>query len=346
MIAFVDTSDYIDLNLVLSYGLAVVLYTVVTDTAAKVTAEYSYTYDSDGYLIFNVKGGARYRQLPWNLGVDMATAVAYSPSGLTLVKTVFNVDRKHVDADHQLILFTPFAAWRFPLFDFNKRINCPIERMDVVKKGWARIRILGGAEQPHVVSTARAGRYLAATVPVEVDDALAETAALSKNSLQASTTQTITKLPAVESSVLTSYHRELAPETEATVYVVEESVVRYQHASTFEAEAPTLLEPFMPALGPDCFLPQETAGNARVAVGTRIQKNVSSITEIAANLEMALSVGRDHIINTIGRHTLYSISEDEVRECQPTPQQQHILDTGALVAELGFRIADTGVREG
>jgi len=334
LIAFIDTSDYIDLNVVLGYGLAVVVYTVVTSAAAKVTEEYSYTYDADGYLIFNVKGGANYRQLPWNYGKDMVTAIAYSPTGLWLVKTVFNVDRKYVDADHQLILFTPLAAWRFLLFDFNKRINCPLERLEVVKGDWARVRVLGGTDQPHVVSTARVGRYLAATVSVEVDDALAETAGLSKNALQASTTQTIAKTNAVDSSVLTSYHRELAPETEATVYVVEESVVRYQHASTYEAEAPTLLEPFMPALGPDCYLPQDTVGNRRVAVGTRIQKNVSSVTQIAANLEMALSVARDHIIKTIGRHALFPISEDEVRECQPTPQQQHLLDTGALVADL------------
>jgi hypothetical protein len=334
MIAFVDTSDYVDLNLVLSYGLTVVLYTVVTSAAAKVTTEYSYTYDADGWLIFNVKGGARYRQLPWDLGVDMATAIAYSPNGLRLVKTVFNVDRKFVDADHQLILFTPMAQWKFPLFDLNKRINCPLLRLDVVKDGWARLRVLGGEDMPHVVSTARVGRYLAANVPVDVDDALAETAGLSKNALQASTTQTITKLPAVESSVLTSYHRELAPETIATTYVVEESVVRYQHASTYQAEAETLLEPFMTPLGPDCYLPQESVGNRRVAVGTRIQKNVSSITEVSAQLEMALGEARDHIINTIGRHTLFPLCEDEVRACQPTPSQQHILDTGALVAEL------------
>jgi hypothetical protein len=334
MLAFVDTSDYVDMNLVLSEGLPTMLYTVVPSSAAAVRDEYSYTFDDRNRLIYDVKGGAHYEQELWDTGVDMVTACARTRSGLYVNKTVFNVDRKFVDADHQMILFTPAAKYVFPLFNLNPWIDRRLQRLCPVVDGWIRLRILGGEDMSLKVSTARVGGYLAADISVEVDNALAETAGLSKNALQASTTQTLTKLPPVECSVLTSYHREASEEAPATVFHVDESVVRYQHASSYDQDAETLLEPYMQPFGPACFLPQDTRGNKEVAIGVRVQNLASSVTELAPMVEMALREAGDHIIATIGRHTLFPCSEDEVRENQPRPSQQHILDDGALVAEL------------
>jgi hypothetical protein len=148
MIALVDTSDYVDMNLILAEGLPTVLYTVVPSAAAAVRSEYSYTFDEVNRLIYDVKGGAHYEQDVWDTGVDMVTSVAYSRTGLFLNKTIFNVDRKFVDADHQMILFSPCAAYCFPLFDFNGWINSPLRRLQPVQDGWIRIRVLGEGEEP------------------------------------------------------------------------------------------------------------------------------------------------------------------------------------------------------
>jgi hypothetical protein len=322
------------MNLVLSVGQPTVLYTTVPSSAAAVREEYSYTFDDNNLLLYTVKGGASYAQQVWDTGVDMVTAMARTSSGLFLKKTVYNVDRKRVDADHQLVLFSPMATYTFPLFDFNPWINRALARLSPVANGWIRLRILGGEDMPLKISTARAGCYLAAETSVEVDNALAETAGLSKNALQASTTQTLCKLPPVECAVLTSYHRDLVEDVPATVFAVEESVVRYQHFRTYEAEAKTLLEPYMTPWGPVCFLPQDTRGNKEVAVGTRVQNLASSVTELEPMVEMALREAGDHIIATIGRHTLFPVSEDIVRLNQSRPSQQRIIDQGALVADL------------
>jgi hypothetical protein len=238
----VDTSDYLDIGLVLSFGLPAGLYTVVPSSAASITTEYSYTFNERNELIYDVKGGAHYRQEVWDTGKDMATASRRVMGGLCVEKTIFNIDRKRVDEDHQLILFTPAACYRFPIFDWNPWINDPICRLQPVNSGWIRLRVQGDEEQPLVVSTARVNSYCAATIPVSTDDALADTANLSKNELQASTTATITKLPPIECAVLTNYHRTMNSGAHATVYVVAESVVRYQHATTYDQNAPTLLE--------------------------------------------------------------------------------------------------------
>jgi len=116
--------------------------------------------------------------------------------------------------------------------------------------------------------------------------------------------------------------------------MVDESVVRYQSKFTYDPEAPTLLGPFMQPFGPACFLPQDTRGNNEVAVAARVQKLASSITEVSVHVEMALMEAGNHIIDVIGRHTLFPVTEDEVRENQPRPSQQHILDQGTLVASL------------
>jgi len=334
LITFVDTSDYVDLNCALSYGQPVIAYTVVPSSAASVTKEYSYTFNDENQLVYDVKGGAHYVQEVWDTGRDMVTAIRRSTSGLVVHKTIFNIDRKFIDVDHQLILFSPAARYSFPLFDLNPWLNGPLKRLAPVEKGWIRLRVIGGQDEPLVISTARAGSYCAATLPASTDDALADTANLSKNELQASTTATITKLPPVDCAVLTNYHREMSPGAHAVVYCVDESVVRYQHALTFDQNAATLLEPFMQPIGPECFLPQDTLGNRKVAVGARVQAFASSVTELEYYVEMALREAGDHIINTIGRHSLFPISEDEVRACQPRPTQQRIVDQGALVAGL------------
>jgi len=334
LIAFVDTSDYVDLNLVLSYGQPTVLYTVVPSSAARTTAEYCYTFDENNVLIYDVKGGAHYEQTIWDTGRDMVVAIGYSTSGLVLHKTVFNIDRKFADVDHQLILFSPAAHYAFPLFDLNPWLNCPLEKLRPVENGWIRLRVLGGEDEALVISTARAGSYCSATVAAHVDDALADTANLSKNELQASTTGTITKLTPPECAVLTNYHREMNSGAFATVYAVDESVVRYQHALTYDENAETLLVPFMQPIGPECFLPQDTLGNRKVAVGARVQAFASSVTELKYNVEMALREAGEHIVNVIGRHTLFPVSEDEGRENQSRPTQLRIIDLGALVADF------------
>jgi hypothetical protein len=334
LIALVDTSDYVDMNQVLSYGQPTVLYTVIPSKAASITTEYSYTFNEDSELVYDVKGGAHYVQELWDTGRDMVTATRRVKSGLYLEKTIFNIDRKRVDADHQIILFSPTARYLFPLLDLNPWLNGPLRKLRPVENGWTRLRILGGEDEPLVISTARVNSYCAATVPADVDDALADTANLSKNELQASTTATITKLPPVECAVLTNYHRTMNAGAFETVYSVDESVVRYQHVTTYDQNADTLLEPFMGPVGPDCYLPQQTLGNRKVAVAARVQAFASSITELKFAVEMALREAGEHIITTIGRHTLFPVTEDEVRECQPRPTQQRIIDQGGLVAGL------------
>lgn len=108
--------------------------------------------------------------------------------------------------------------------------------------------------------------------------------------------------------------------------------MRYQTTRNYEPEAPTMMEPFMQPFGPECYLPQESRAMRELAVAARIQKNVSSITELEVPIEMALGEIREHIVKLIGRHVLFPLTEAEVREAQPRPSQQRIIDQGALVA--------------
>jgi len=130
LIMLVDTSDHVQgMDLILAEGQPTAVFTVVPSRAARMCKEYCYTFNEDNELVYEVKGGAGYRQEVWDLGGDMVTAIGYSATGLYRYKTVFNIDRKYVDDDHQIVLFSPSERYAFPLFDMNPWINRPLKRL-------------------------------------------------------------------------------------------------------------------------------------------------------------------------------------------------------------------------
>lgn len=159
LVVLVDVDYYVDMpNLLLDYDNPVLLYNFCPEAAAASTKEFSFTFNSDAELIYNVAGGGSYKHLVWDYGIDTFTVTDgyYTKS--------YHVERIVANEHHQYVLLVPSGKWigRVASWMHTQLSNNKLARLAPIFDDFIVFEFQ--KRDGRFTSVARVGTYEAATV--------------------------------------------------------------------------------------------------------------------------------------------------------------------------------------
>ncbi len=344
--AMVDVDYYVDMPGHLSrHFRPLVLYTFQPGSAGKDQGEYKFCFEADGKVRYTVSGGGEYCHEVWNWKGDSVAAERTIFGCIPLTYSVFSLERRNVDEDHQLVLLTPlkkfsgFYAWLAKLRAGAGRV----ERFNPVDGDFVRVKVNG--PEGLILSTARVGGYLTADVSVGVDEAIASAA----RSVQKITHGTVkakmgmgpgkdTDKKFRGSEILLEYHLRGNPRSDrvdTTSYV--RSFQWVKNYQDYEPEKPAMVA-FMKPLYDGAFVPDNCKNNDERMVEERVRKLRKPSTTPSPFVTQVMHEFIDLFAQHVGER-LIPVEEEEVYRRQDKPSQRRILDE----AQHGERVRDTKV---
>jgi len=312
------------------------IYTMTPGAACASRKEYSFTFKKDNSLEYCVSGGAKYVHHLYDYGADCLAVGWWGPATSLFdpIVATYSVDRRSIDADHSIVLLTPlrlYTGYVAQLF-VNSMGFYALSAFCPVQGNFVRIVIQNATN--NYTSTAVVGTLNCATIPTELDNAIASTARLLKTDLAIATVESMItvdqtsevskKIAHMQAIVLTEYHRTKIGVPAPCVYPVELSLNRYQfEPSTFDQDAKQSMTAFMNPLMNGAYAPDQTAANERAAVKGRIT-DVKSDAQLTSTQCQYM---REFVHRLIpSPHTLVPTDDDELYERQNRPTQRRILD--------------------
>jgi len=326
-----DVDYYVDMNkFMLDNFQPILLYTFMPTKAAAVHKEYSFFFDREANVHYNVSGGGSYVHQVWSYHTDFVIVREYWGNFITAAAT-FNVDRRLIGDDHYFVLLTPVKRWRwtsawitFMLCGNNlKRLN-PVEgefvRIDRVE-----------ADGPST-SIGRVGEYIEATIPSTINSAIGIIAENSKIGL--TNPQVLSMMPEgekpetrVSAAVVYDYHKN-TPCKDGTpvVFPLSEAVQSYQFSpKDYDPDAKPSLVPFMdPVISGGCYAPAQTKANEARCVQARIKDVKSDAKPTAFLYKVMREFSERFIPNSVARKGR-PVDDEYVYAQQDRPSQRRIL---------------------
>lgn len=342
LVAMVDVCQYIDVpSFLVEYFRPLVLYTFQPSQVARNAGEYDFTFNECNEVIYHVNGGATYIHPVWNYDTDsicmfrMFAGKSWTnwKNWIPFVTTVYKIDKRQMDADHQVILFSPQARY-FGLFGILARFleASPLKRLKVVCGDFLRMqyKTLKGV----MVSTARVGELCVGVTTAEIDQSLASIARGVKSGL---TTAHVRKhLPEdVSMPVVYEFHARQNPTRCVLAYSGERTagVRNYTFKpEEYDPDSKPSMVSFMCPLLDGGFCPDLSPANAEQAIQGRIT-NVKVQTEPTKFLMRCIHEFVDVFYESIRikRGSLIPVEPEVVYYHQDRPTQRRILELAQFV---------------
>jgi len=313
VVGIVDVDYYMDMPDYLStVAVPTLLYTVSPEAVAGTTENTVFHFNDQSEMEMHVTGGAHYKHKIWDYGTDSLTT---SFDGLTVV---YLVDRKRVAEHRYLVLLTPlriFAdsmAFMADLWLDHHRLA----RLDPVRGRHVVLKTV--ANRQAGISFGLTGTDLHVELPSSTFTALEVVARNSGTPITLATVESFIPSGTREkATALLEYLREKKSVSAPVVYPLSESIVRYQFGN-YEPEAKSLLTPFMSPLVHGCFVPDNTTGNEKQCMESRVlnPKTASTAYPSARSTQFAAEF-IERAVPKKCRHKLRPISHEEVVDrCQ------------------------------
>jgi len=352
IVAMVDVDEHLeDLPAILARHLRPYLfYSFVPSRAAKDKGDYVYRFLADGSVEYVVSGGGTYRHKIWDYGSDSLKVVEnwhWTLSGPLKHVAYYKVERRNIDADHQVILLMPMKQWTSP-----QLLPCiasaasmhfeapPLKRMNPVKGDFVRVQTM--TPEGLKVSTAGVGKFSEVTVTIAADDETKYKSDLTGGKLtiaMAKATMAAHKLETCGAEILTAYHRANAPVDAPRVFKTGDSVRTYQflpELADYDPEVKPSMSSFMKPLVDGAFAPAMCKGNDKRAVSKRITE-VRTRTVMTPFLKKMQADFVDMMIEELGieRNQLFPLDYESVLERQPRPSQRRIFESANYSSRSG-----------
>jgi len=111
IMAMVDVDHYVDMNEFLTDNFQPLLvYTFQPRRVAREKGEFSYTFNAKNEVEYRVSGGGFYSHPVWNYSGD-SLKFAKRFCGFAYKLSVYQLERKQMDEDHQLLLLAPLVEF-------------------------------------------------------------------------------------------------------------------------------------------------------------------------------------------------------------------------------------------
>lgn len=269
LLTFIDVDMYVDMPTYLTDEFQTVLiYTVQPTSTARAGKEYSYTFNKDNELEYNVSGGGIFKHKVWNYGSDHLL-VRKTFCGITYKAAAYLIDKHATDRDHELILLTPVKKWTGIASWFASYIHGkPLDRLAVADGEYTRMLVRH--KDKLVSTTSKVGGYLTAETLATNDEAIALLAAESKYDLNIASIEKY--FPDKQQAIMSwSFHRRKVNFKGPLISPVEQHVRRYQYEpSNFDPSYPSSMVSFMRPIIDEGFAPDSCPANDRAYVDARI----------------------------------------------------------------------------
>lgn len=346
VLCIVDVDYYVDMtDLLIERFQPYIMYSLVPSAAAKDRGDYGYCFDSTGKIKYHVAGGGEYHHYLWDWDGD-SVRVVKRLLGFPVQMAVYGIERRQIDADHQLILLVPMYKSTNPLTTWlaHDRLEArSLKHFNPIVGDFVRFHkvVPEGLE----VVTGKPGEYHSCSLPARIDSAIASAAKTMTGKLSLSTVKSKMSEGAVKegqtfqgAEVLLEFHLSRQPTT-ARVSLVD-SVRRFQfvpRGAEPDVDAKPGMSAFMTPLLHGGFVPDACEGNDRRYVDKRILEMRSKDLPIDSFMVRTMEEFVSFLIPEDVKHTLHPVDLDEVFERQNRPSQRAILhaaDHGLHVREV------------
>lgn len=344
ILCFSDVDMYVDMPSFLStYFQPVLISTFQPSCVAQSSGEFSFYFNVDNEVVYNVAGGASYQHKVWNYKADVlmvrSTTYAYIHT-----YHIYNIDRRQLDEHHQLILLTPIKRVISPFIYLDKYIGStplerlrPVVRLSVKTSEGERVgvftRMTINTSNGVFRSTGKPYTYLNAYIPAEADDTLSVLADVGKKiELTPAQVKTVVEVDQAAATVLTEYHRYKSGHLSDDVYPVELSVYNFQHnPKEYDAQASASLTPFMSPIITGCYAPDKCKNNDQAAINGRVI-SVKPPSEITVSQKMLMYMEEFSELLIPISHKAHPVDFETVHEKQSRPAQRAILNRALTIA--------------
>jgi len=272
-----DVDYYMDMpDLLVSEAKPVLIYTVVPEEATSSGEDdTAFCFETDGSLTTKVAGGGSYSHMLWDYSSD-SFLVTRKVLGVPVSAVAYAVERKQIGRHRQVILLAPIRVFNgiAAILAHYLLETKELKRFIPVKhaadnSAFIRFNVMSSKGEL-MVTTARPGTSLCATVSQSEDDAIATVSRLGTTNLMLPTTASWVQSRSA-SAVLTEYHRACGKPATLTVYPVEKGVRAYQYKPIeFDCEAKPKLQAFMSPLVHGAFAPIANKAGEEQCVKGRI----------------------------------------------------------------------------
>ncbi len=330
LIYMCDVDYYIDMPHFLRKAKPVLIYGVVPEAAASNGVDdTTFTFDEDGQLETTVNGGGHYKHHLWDYAGDSLKVVKYFLWVIPTRVTTYAVERRQVGFSRQLILLSPIRKfwWLSAFLAYFMIDGKVLDRFDPIvkaKDGSKFVRFKVQDSKGIAYTTARPGNLLVATIPAELDEAVATASRLATANLQLPTTTSWLGKDSREAAVvLTEYHRVVGPTKVRTVYPVEHAVRAYAYElPTYNQDDRPKMEAFMSPLVHEAFAPVDNSATERRCVAGRIDGLKKPEPKLTGFLLRCIEEFSDEVV---GGSVLEPASVEEIDKKQRRAQQQQSL---------------------
>lgn len=297
--------------------------------------DYTYTFDADNRVVYQVAGGSTYKHLVWNYVSDTLVATHSSCFGLKTTLTNYNVERRRIDDDHQLILLLPSVSVVSYLFPIHKWLSGNIlNRLNMCQQVGDQkfLRLDVQSAEGTVRHTGVPGMHAVASVTPAQDDTIGLMRTLSPNTLMpAQTMQAVPEITREAASVLTSYHRASGHAESERCTLAPIAHLQYS-PHDYDPDAKHTLTPFMkPLVVGKCFAFDQTRANDAQGIEGRIKqpRREADPTPLGEN---QLLHQKEFIDFLAPENPLTPLDFDVVWERQSRPSQRRLLEEALLSA--------------
>jgi len=323
LVGFVDVDHYVDMPTHLcSWFNPVIIYTFQPHQAARTTANYSYNFNEDASVNYQVTGGSTFKHFVWNYGPDHIMAT-WEFLGITWLSAVYMIDRRPMDLDHEVILLTPVSRWIGPFAYISTFLDTKtLKRLDPIVDKFVRMEI--HSSEGVTISTGHVGYYAQATIPAASDNAISSIGRTSKLDLTYPQILSYTDGDREAAAILLEYHKSKLEYVPPMVYPLEASVLRYQFdPPSFDPSAKPSMRPFMSPIIHAAYCPDVTQQNEKQCITGRLER-VRSNTTLTPFLNKVMNEFVNEFI--LDPHSHDPVDDQELYERQNRPTQRRLLN--------------------
>jgi len=343
IISIVDVDQYMDMNWFLTeHFCPVLLYTFQPSVCAADRGEYSFTFNERNEVVYRVAGGAEYVHQVWNYDTDIITTTCLFAgkswtnwrNWIPFVTTAYLVDKKQMDADHQVVGLFPVKRWFGPLALLARYLKGkPLTRFRIVRGLF--LRLLNHSGNGMTVSTGMVNSPLCGTISAREDAALASLARTTKSGLTLMHVKKLMPEDHLGASYVYEFHSQKLPEANVVSYSgsKSEGVRGYQfNPMNYDPTAKPSLVSYMRPIVDGGFCPDLTLDNMKRAVAGRITE-VRSVTTVDRFISRVIDEFAELTLKKagVGKQTLIPVDYEEVYARQDRPTQRRILEQAEFV---------------
>nr|ADK55577.1 RNA-dependent RNA polymerase [Plasmopara halstedii virus A] len=343
MVSIIDVDQYVDMNWFLTeHFCPVLLYTFQPSVCAADRGEYSYTFNSNNEVIYRVAGGAEYVHKVWNYDTDVVTTTRLFAgkswtkwrNWIPFVTCAYLVDKRQMDADHQIIGLFPVKRWFGPLALLARCLKGrPLSRFKIVRGDF--LRLLNHGHNGMTISTGKVESPLCGTITAREDAALASLARTTKSGLTLMHVKKLMPDDTLGATYVYEYHSQKLPEATVVSYsgAKKDGVRGYQfNPMNYDPLAKQSLVSFMSPIIDGGFCPDMTEDNVKQAIAGRIV-DVKSVTTMDRFLMKTIDEFAHLLLKSAGvtAQSLLPCGYEDVYERQDRPTQRRILEQAEFV---------------